>query len=151
MVGALGSEAGFAGSMLNKVICMMHVLHYHKNPKLQLSGLKKKKKKTCSSKAQPICTVRSAIKCKLLYFFFRSQRNKTQAAFLCLKRSASCATTKIIRSSALQVTQLRNLRGLSFKLRSAHLCLYHTTKAVASTTLPSDELLHTQFETFFYV
>ena len=24
---------------------MMHVLHYHKNPKLQLSGLKYKKKK----------------------------------------------------------------------------------------------------------
>ena len=43
VVGALGSEAGFAGSMLNWVISMMHVLHYHKNPKLQLSGLKLKK------------------------------------------------------------------------------------------------------------
>ena len=32
VVGVLGSEAGFAGSM---VISMMHVLHYHKNPKLQ--------------------------------------------------------------------------------------------------------------------
>ena len=40
VVGALGSEAGFAGSMLNKVISMMHVLHYHKNPKLQLSSMK---------------------------------------------------------------------------------------------------------------
>ena len=40
MVGVLGSEAGFAGSMLNQVISMMHVLQYHKNPKLQLSGLK---------------------------------------------------------------------------------------------------------------
>ena len=43
VVGALGSEAGFAGSMLNWVISMMHVPHYHKNRKLQLSGLKKKK------------------------------------------------------------------------------------------------------------
>ena len=45
MVGVLGSEAGFAGSMLNQVISMMHELHYLKNPKLQLSGLKLKKKK----------------------------------------------------------------------------------------------------------
>ena len=44
MVGALGSEAGFADSMLNQVISMMHVLHYHKNPKLQLSGLNQQKK-----------------------------------------------------------------------------------------------------------
>ena len=40
VVGALGSEVGFAGSMRNYVISMMHVLHYHKNPKVQLSGLK---------------------------------------------------------------------------------------------------------------
>ena len=40
VVGALGSEVGFAGSMLNKIISMMHALHYHKNPKLQLSGIK---------------------------------------------------------------------------------------------------------------
>ena len=40
VVGVLSSEAGFAGSMLYKVISMMHVLHYHKNSKLQLSGLK---------------------------------------------------------------------------------------------------------------
>ena len=40
VVGALGSEAGFAGSMLNLVISMMHVLNCHKNPKPQLSGLK---------------------------------------------------------------------------------------------------------------
>ena len=41
MVVALSFEAGFAGSMLNEVISMMCVLHYHKNPKPQLSGLKK--------------------------------------------------------------------------------------------------------------
>ena len=35
VVGVLGSEAGFVGSMLNEVISMMHVLHYHKNSKLQ--------------------------------------------------------------------------------------------------------------------
>ena len=29
VVGALGSEAGFAGSMLSWVISMMHVLRYH--------------------------------------------------------------------------------------------------------------------------
>ena len=40
VVGALGSEAGFAGSMLNWVISMMYVLHYNKNPKPHLSGLK---------------------------------------------------------------------------------------------------------------
>ena len=40
VVGAMGSEAGIAGSMLNYVISMMHKLHYRKNPKLQLSGLK---------------------------------------------------------------------------------------------------------------
>ena len=45
MVGALGSETGFAISMLNVVISMMHVLLYHKNSKLQLSGLKKTNKK----------------------------------------------------------------------------------------------------------
>ena len=45
VVSALGSEAGFAGSMLNLVISMMHVLHYHKNLKLQLTGLKLQKKK----------------------------------------------------------------------------------------------------------
>ena len=42
LVGALCSETGFAGSMLNSVISMMHVLHYHKNPKkkiLQLPAL----------------------------------------------------------------------------------------------------------------
>ena len=38
VVSALSSGAGFASSMLNWVISMMHLLHYHKNPKLQLSA-----------------------------------------------------------------------------------------------------------------
>ena len=40
VVGALGTVAGLSGSMLNQIISMMHVPHYHKNAKLQLSSLK---------------------------------------------------------------------------------------------------------------
>ena len=43
VVGALGSEAGFAASMLNLVISMMHVFHYLKHPKLQYMAWNQKK------------------------------------------------------------------------------------------------------------
>ena len=62
MVGALGSETGFASSMLNVVISMMHVLLYHKNSKLQLSGLKKKQTKNNIELAVIISSVSKAVK-----------------------------------------------------------------------------------------
>ena len=40
---------------------MMYVLHYHKNPKLQLSGLKKKKKKKASDVAHGVGRVVGAL------------------------------------------------------------------------------------------